>query len=338
MRRFILSAIALVLVSWCAGCAAFRAEVGHGVGLGVQLGVPAVLHTGLGGGQFEHLGHNYRDGWRHGNPGAPGYDIDAEFALVVAHWSEARDRFVLDGGAEAALGCFGPSQHACVLVPVAAHPGHASSYGLEVSAALLFFDLRLGFNPWYWFHDAHWEDESDATEAVDLEDTVREGLLLIDEGTPQEALAAVDAGLVLAKAEPARARRQAESVGRLWYLRGLILFRLAHFEPAADAFTAALEVAPGNPYYLAFRANARFEAGQVDRALEDAEAALRSDANCADAYVARSLVRATRGDRDGAAFDFKKALEATSSVLGPGPDAHAAYKARLAALGVKLPD
>jgi len=34
-------------------------------------------------------------------------------------------------------------------------PDHGDSYALEIQLMLLFFDLRLGFNPWFLWYDGY---------------------------------------------------------------------------------------------------------------------------------------------------------------------------------------
>jgi len=164
-----------LLVAGASGCSAFRAEVGFGTGGGVTVKVPAVLHTGLGGGQFYHLGHNYSDGWRAGGVRASPltfrkFDWDFHLVLLFMHWSEERDRMLFAQSYTQSYDAFDRSIHRCFVVPVIFEPDHASSYALEVSAGLFFTEIRLGFRPWCWFHKDHWSRASpESTEEAESE-------------------------------------------------------------------------------------------------------------------------------------------------------------------------
>jgi tetratricopeptide (TPR) repeat protein len=339
MVRILGAALAPSLLVALAGCAAFRADVGYGTGLGAAVSVPAIVHTGLGGGQFTHLGHNYCDGWHVGNPSAPGYDVDAEYELVLAHWSEARNGIAArtERGAAVPIRSWPPSQHACFFVPVLAHPEDGSSYALEVSVALLVVDLRLGFDPWYWFHDELWGEGESAAVREEAEAWLSEGIARNDEGKAAEALDALKKARAIARGL-ARAKRPPQD----WFARvaceeGRALLALGRGEEALDAFARAIAEEPA-PACFAARAFALYTLGRLDEALAGAETALEWDAECGDAYVVRSLVRATRGDREGARLDAVKALTPPASMLARDPAALVAYRARLEARGVESGD
>ncbi len=145
-------AIAPVLLS---GCTLARAQVGVGLGLGADVKLPALAHTGLGAGEFVHVGPRYDQS----------FGVERETIVNVPgwHWEGARGTLTADEyhrvhsgdlspGAEAAARSELRRTHACAgglpAVTTYSHgPDQIAEASLEVGLMLGLFDILIGFNP-----------------------------------------------------------------------------------------------------------------------------------------------------------------------------------------------
>jgi hypothetical protein len=120
------------------GCSAFRAQFGGGIGLGVDVKIPGLLHTGLDAGQFMNLGVRYD---------TPELSHDASATLVAWHW-EGRESRRPEQGHKLL------PEHQCwaALPPLTTvnNKDGQSVWDFEIGIMLLVMDFRLGFNPLRW--------------------------------------------------------------------------------------------------------------------------------------------------------------------------------------------
>jgi Flp pilus assembly protein TadD len=239
------------------GCRVFRAEVGIGPTIGVTVKVPAIAHVGAQYSECEHYGYNYSDGWRAGRTGGEsGASADYEYTLGFLHASGSGKYLGYDIVARS------ESEHFCALVPVLFDRKKAESYGFEIAIGLFLFDIRLGFNPWYFFYDDHWHavraqpkparDESGPPEPAAAPDG--------DGGLDEEQLAEVSRQVGLEMAVEERARRlltdgdfegalaaaneglaELPRSAPLLTVKGDVLLQMFRFEEAVVAFEQARE-------------------------------------------------------------------------------------------------
>ncbi len=131
MIRSLPAALLVPLALVSAGCQMFRAEVGMGAGLGASLKVPALVHTGLEFGDFQHAG------WHYGRPAQN--EREATATAVFWHWEgDLREPMA--------------THHACaaLLPPLTTYSkdeADTDMWSLELGLSLFLFDVRLGFNP-----------------------------------------------------------------------------------------------------------------------------------------------------------------------------------------------
>ena len=131
------------------GCASFRAEVGVGAGLGVEVSLPVILHTGFALGGFTYVGHRYDKGWgAHRKDG----DFDHSGSAVLFH-SMSHDGAIIPpdlaiwkAGEEHTCGGVAP-----LLWDVIREKDTRHSYAFEIGIHLLAISIRLGWNPYYLF-------------------------------------------------------------------------------------------------------------------------------------------------------------------------------------------
>lgn len=127
LRRTLLLAVAVLST----GCQMFRAEVGMGAGLGATVKVPALVHTGLEVGDFQHAG------WHYGRESQN--EREAIATVVFWHW---------EGDLREPM----QTHHACaaLIPPLTTYSNDEADrdmWSLELGLSLFLFDLRLGFNP-----------------------------------------------------------------------------------------------------------------------------------------------------------------------------------------------
>ncbi len=91
--------------------------------------------------------------------------------------------------------------------------------------------------------------------------------------------------------------------------RGDVRFCMGRPGGAADDYTRAIRLDPGNPALLCNRGLARQALGDFEGALADFDRAIEARPDFARAYNYRGAARAERLDLDGALADFKKAVE-----------------------------
>jgi hypothetical protein len=129
-----LAAFVLAVVSGCC------AQVGVGVGLGADVRVPVLLHTGLEAGSFVSAGPHY---------GKKDYSSEGRWI----------PRFMLPFGHVDGWEIFITSDHACwAVLPVATETNSTSleadpGLALEVGLMLGVLELRWGVNPSFVAHD-----------------------------------------------------------------------------------------------------------------------------------------------------------------------------------------
>lgn len=138
--RLYLMACTLTLVCLGSGCGMFRAQFGLGYGLGADVEIPGIVHTGLGVGSFYTVGTVYNLGY-----------VEREETLIsVLAWHHC--------GIDDGRGFPGLVDHACWcwLPPLTQyrHRGgelsrHARGWSFEFGAMCLFFNFRLGINPFF---------------------------------------------------------------------------------------------------------------------------------------------------------------------------------------------
>jgi hypothetical protein len=138
--------VCIVGVLLLGGCQAFRAEVGVGLGLGVDIAVPGILHAGVGMGGYDYVGHDYDRGWVKGR--RDGDWSHSASILLVHSVSHNRDLFPGTGTWESG------QTHFCgglapVLWDLALDVEQTTSYALELGVHLFVVGFRIGFNPWY---------------------------------------------------------------------------------------------------------------------------------------------------------------------------------------------
>ena len=128
----------VLLALLASGCSAFRADIGPGIGIGADVQIPAVLHTGFGVGYYTYVGHNYGEGWRAFN------DWEMGDTLIFVHLATDEQYY----------------RHFCfAFLPIVTtidedHAGPDLPQGwhrLEVGLFALFIGVRLGVDPWAFF-------------------------------------------------------------------------------------------------------------------------------------------------------------------------------------------
>jgi hypothetical protein len=130
------------------GCGSFRAQVGVGGGLGVEIAVPFLLHAGVGIGGFDYHGLDYDRGVVNGRKDG---DWSHSASLVLVH-SLSHNSHLLPGTATWRAG----EEHFCGgLAPIAWDLARENdtrhSWGFELAVHLIGVGFRIGWNPWYLF-------------------------------------------------------------------------------------------------------------------------------------------------------------------------------------------
>jgi hypothetical protein len=131
------------------GCQSFRAQVGVGAGLGVEVAVPFLLHAGAGMGGFNYTGLDYDNGVVKGRKDG---DWSHSASLVLVH-SLSHNDDLIPGTATWKAG----EEHFCGgLAPIAwdlaqERPDTRHSWGFELAVHLIGVGFRIGWNPWYLF-------------------------------------------------------------------------------------------------------------------------------------------------------------------------------------------
>ncbi len=122
------------------GCAGFRAQFGGGIGIGADIKLPGLCHTGLSAGQYMNVGLRYD---------TPELSHDAEVTALAWHWEGRQSRRrgpKSDGGGRHFLG-----EHACFgwIPPATTYldKDDLAIWDFEIGLNLLVIDFRLGFNP-----------------------------------------------------------------------------------------------------------------------------------------------------------------------------------------------
>jgi tetratricopeptide (TPR) repeat protein len=115
--------------------------------------------------------------------------------------------------------------------------------------------------------------------------------------------------------------------GEIERLRGSIRAKHNDFPSAIHLFGESLKLDPGNADTLAQRGSVYVAIGALDLALADFRAALAKDGKHANALAGRGLVRALRGDHEGAEDDAERAW-----ALGPQTQRYAWMAARTLAI------
>ncbi|MBI3725282.1 hypothetical protein HY251_15225 [bacterium] len=123
----------------------FRAQFGGGIGIGADIKIPGLIHTGLSAGQYMNVGIRYDD---------PELSHDASATLVAWHW-EGRESRRPEGPKEHTLplgrGRTLLGEHSCwaVLPPLTTtnDKDGLSVWDFEIGIMLLVLDFRIGFNP-----------------------------------------------------------------------------------------------------------------------------------------------------------------------------------------------
>jgi len=145
LRRSLPALAFLLLAFSTSGCSMFRAQFGGGIGLGADIKIPGLLHTGLSAGQYMNIGIRYDD---------PELSHDASATLVAWHW-EGRESRRPEGPKEQQLplgrGRTLLGEHACWggLPPLTTYNDRdgLSVWDFEIGVMLLVLDFRIGFNP-----------------------------------------------------------------------------------------------------------------------------------------------------------------------------------------------
>lgn len=130
-RPWIGAVLLVPLALVAGGCQMFRAEVGYGAGLGADVKLPGIVHTGLGVGEFQHAGIHYgRDSEM---------EREAMANLILWHWEGNLSEPITPH--HGCVGIFPP------LTTYTRSEGDRDEYSLEFGVMLGVFDIRLGFNP-----------------------------------------------------------------------------------------------------------------------------------------------------------------------------------------------
>lgn len=120
------------------GCSAFRAQFGGGIGLGADIKIPGLVHTGLDAGQYMNVGLRYDE---------PELCHDASATLVAWHWEGRQSKRPEEGRKLIA-------EHQCWagLPPLTTGIDRdgLSVWDFEIGVMFLVLDIRLGFNPLRW--------------------------------------------------------------------------------------------------------------------------------------------------------------------------------------------
>jgi len=156
--RTLIALVALVLLaSGSSGCLMVRAEVGVGLGLGADVRIPGLAHVGAGAGEFKTAGWRYDLGYgtrREVHGAAVLWHFEGRRGVLTSDEDRALREGRLDADAEAALRRRLRPSHACfgLLPPLTSHGRDRTGrlvdpWSLEVGLMLVFFDVRLGFNP-----------------------------------------------------------------------------------------------------------------------------------------------------------------------------------------------
>ena len=125
----------LFLLVATSGCAGFRAQFGGGIGIGADIKLPGLCHTGLSAGQYMNIGIRYDE---------PELSHDAEINAFIWHWEGRQSR-------RRGEGRHFLCEHACFAwIPPATtyvDKDDLAVWDFEIGVNLLVIDVRLGFNP-----------------------------------------------------------------------------------------------------------------------------------------------------------------------------------------------
>lgn len=136
MRRLVPTAVLALLAVSASGCAGFRAQFGGGVGIGADLKLPGLCHTGLAAGEYMNIGIRYDE---------PELSHDAHVTALVWHWEGRQSRRPGDKHR------YFLGEHACFgwVPPVTTYldKDDLAIWDFEIGVDLLVIDVRLGFNP-----------------------------------------------------------------------------------------------------------------------------------------------------------------------------------------------
>lgn len=126
----------LALLAFAPGCQAFRAQIGGGIGIGADIKLPGLVHTGLSAGQFMNIGIRYDD---------PELSNDVEVNAIAYHWSGRHSR-----GPEHRRRLI--SEHSCwagvpPITTIEDKDDNLSAWDFEIGIMALVLDIRLGFGP-----------------------------------------------------------------------------------------------------------------------------------------------------------------------------------------------
>jgi tetratricopeptide (TPR) repeat protein len=139
-------------------------------------------------------------------------------------------------------------------------------------------------------------------------------VVLTSLGRGPEALAALEAAFASRPEEIAPLL----AIADLWYLRGTLRLDQGDYQAAIDDLSRAYDLDPANPaLLLTNRGLARLRLGQLDQALQDAEAALALDPLDAVAYNNRGVIHRDLGNLAQAEADLRRALELNPDFPNP---------------------
>ena len=164
----------LLLVVPVSGCAAFRAEVGLGFGIGALVKLPYIAHVPsfVSVGKYKYAGHDYDQGWHQGRKDKY-WEFDA--GLLFIHTEAAHDRFMT---LEYSDGLYNyhrwrqKQEHFCpILLPYVfdklreKDTVHSTQFEIRIYA--LFMAIRLGFDPSKLVEGAEPEPKSETSSTPD---------------------------------------------------------------------------------------------------------------------------------------------------------------------------
>lgn len=129
-------ALAALLLLLLGGCQAFRVQIGGGIGLGADIKLPGLCHTGLSAGQFMNIGLRYDQ---------LELSHDVELNALAFHWSGRQSK-----GPEHARRWL--DEHRCwgwlpeLFTEYDTDDG-LSAWDFEIGIMALVLDFRIGFGP-----------------------------------------------------------------------------------------------------------------------------------------------------------------------------------------------
>lgn len=290
------------------GCSAFRAEIGLGVGIGAEIELPAVLHTGFSAAGFYYVGHNYKTGWRAGTPSG---HFDESKSFIIGHDTDDYESW--PGAIR---------QHYCdAIVPIWTSGEHDPTewQALEIRAHALFIGFRIGFNAWNLFPGKEagppkvepqpapspppprGREPASPTAPGNFTEAERfqRGYELLQKGQFQSA--AQDFTALVASRPTATA----------YFNLGLARAALGHHLKAVECFTEALRLKPDLQKAYSARGASNLMSRQLDNAIKDFDKAIELDPKSYANYLGRGVTYQTseKPNLDLAIADFTKVLE-----------------------------